>query len=145
MTFSNHKIWMLGLAITLCGVFCSGTASATVYECAPKQAIVWKNGKLEPEGKVRHPWIKSLVRFDSESSTIWTGIAPDGPMSPLKMEIFQQPTPGNDLVAIYTGIVNGQFIGNETLTIRGWDKKSGLVFLLTTSDEVVSGKCVESQ
>lgn len=135
----RHVLFLLLVSVVMSF---AGPASATIYECQTKQAVVWKHGKLGPEGKVRHSLLNSLIRFDDKTNTMWTGYAPNGPFAPTKMDVVQQgPDDHWDLVALKVGNVNGQFTGFSALRIRAWDKKAGLIFLYTSEETILSGRC----
>lgn len=131
------QFWKL-LSITAFGILCSTSAHATTYKCSPKQRFTWMHGTLQ-QLSLKKPI--EFYRFDDETGVLLVNVSPAEPASPMQFDIVQRMTPGNDLVALTHGFVNGHFNGNQTLTIRSWDKTAGLVYLLTEADAVSSGRC----
>ena len=129
--------------LTVLGILIIPSAAfATTYECHPQQVFVWKHGILK---SVPRNTIKEVYRFDDETAVLWLATSPSVPFGPTQFQIMQKMSPDNDLIAMATLGDTVHFIGNETLTIRSWDKNSGgLIFLLTDSDGASSGHCKES-
>lgn len=118
------------------------TARATNYECNTEQVILWKNGRLVEQTPKTYAWIHSIIQFNAETGDMWAAMDKDSNFGPMRFKILRKYEPEKELFAVYDGSDDSPSAGS-TFRLRGWDKDTGLVFLLdSTSIKAIStGKC----
>ena len=137
-------------ALLILAMLLPTTAMATVYVCDTKQAIIWKDGKLDSENINAGTGYK-LLQFNDSTGVLKEGYNFKSLTKVHVLEVLHKKTNDYKLIAIQKDaleravddIMQKDIVGVTTLQIT--NSSNGSVFLLTESNiaGILTGHCHE--